>query len=145
MPSFTPFPQLQCQFSGCHSQDIYIQSNLSHDWLLLSSVSLLFLFLRSTCNQCCSAFFSSSSSSSVLYLLLDILSCRQLGICCFFCFFLFFPVFFRCYVQCHMFRVWLPLVSAAIGCSALLHVESQCFQLIVRKMKKAELKTKIII
>lgn len=94
MPSFTPFPQLQCQFSGCHSQDIYIQSNLSHDWLLLSSVSLLFLFLRSTCNQCCSAFFSSSSSSSVLYLLLDILSCRQLGICCFFCFFCFFQCFF---------------------------------------------------
>lgn len=81
MPSFTPFLQLQCQFSGCHSQDIYIQNNLSHDWLLLPSVSLLFLFLRSICNQCCSAFFSSSSSFSVLYLLLDILSCRQLGIC----------------------------------------------------------------
>lgn len=52
--------------------------------------------------------------------------------------------FFRVFsITCHV--AWLTLVLAVAECSAFLHVLSQCFKLIIQKMKKVHLRIMTII
>lgn len=145
MPSFIPFLPLQCQISGCFC--IWNPRIFAYEITLL--MTGCFCHLHHYC------FFASdlSAVNVALHSSLPLLPSVS------FIFFLTYPVedslgsvglgfFFQNIwhdLQCYIFRVWLSLVLAVTACSALPQVQSQCFKLIVQKVKNAQLKTMIII